>query len=153
MTERPGPRTLVLDTSVAVKFYLPEDLRDEALSILASVEAGETRLLAPGTIQPEFFNAMWQQHRRGDLSFDEVSEFWSEFADTTIDLYAPESLMSRAVEITSSTGAIIYDALFLALAEYTSSIVVTADDKLLKTLEGTPFAEHARYLGRVRDLL
>lgn len=153
MTELPGPRTLVLDTSVAVKFYLPEDLRDEALSILASVEAGETKLLAPGTILPEFFNAVWQQHRRGDLSLDEVREFWSEFADTAMDLYAPENLMSRAVEITSSTGAIIYDALFLALVEEVDAVMVTADDKLLKTLQGTPFARLALHLGKVHELL
>lgn len=152
MTELPDPRTLVLDTSVAVKFYLPEDLRDEALSVLASVEAGETKLLAPGTILPEFFNALWQQHRRGDLSLAEVREFWSEFSDTAVDLYAPESLMSHAVEITSSTSAIIYDALFLALAEEVDAVMVTADDTLLRVLRETPFAGRAQRLDEAPTL-
>lgn len=53
------PLPLVLDTSVAVKWYLPEDLHDEAISLLRRAEAGDVALLAPGTVQPEFFNALW----------------------------------------------------------------------------------------------
>lgn len=53
----------------------------------------------------------------------------------------------------ASSGAIIYDALFLALAEETDSVMVTADGKLLKILEETPFAERVRHLGGIHDLL
>ncbi len=63
MTERRRGQTLILDTSVAIKFYLPEELRDEALLLLARMEAEEARPLAPSTVQPEFFNALWQQRR------------------------------------------------------------------------------------------
>ncbi len=142
MSER-GPRELILDTSVAVKFYLPEELRDEALRLLAAVESGEAKLLAPGTVQPELFNALWQQHRRGVLTREEVRESWEDFSDTSMDLYAPEDLMPRAVQITFETGVIVYDALFLALAEELGTVVVTADGKLLKALEGTPYARYA----------
>jgi predicted nucleic acid-binding protein len=51
------PLSLVLDTSVAVKWYLPEELHDEAISLLRRAEAGDVELLAPGTVQPELFNA------------------------------------------------------------------------------------------------
>lgn len=46
--------------------------------------------------------------------------------------------MSRAARITFQAGVIVFDALFLALAEELGTVVVTADGKLLKTLEGTP---------------
>ena len=48
--------------------------------------------------------------------------------------------MPRAAEITLESGVIFYDALFLALAEDAGVVVVTADGKLLKSLEDTPYA-------------
>ncbi len=147
MSENATPRALVLDTSVAVKFYLTEDLMEEAQQLRTVVDAGAGELIAPGTIQPEFFNALWQRQRRGELSLQEVQNLWQEFAAAPISLYKPEDLMPRAAEIASSTGVIIYDALFLALAEDADTVMVTADDKLLRVLRGTPFAQRAARLG------
>lgn len=154
MSERREPKPLVLDTSVAIKFYLPEDSRDEALSLLAAVGETVSGLLAPGTIGPEFFNALWQQHRRGTLSLEEVRRFWGEFvSDDPAALYAPEDLMPRAVELALETGVIVYDALFLALAEETNTVMVTADDKLLGTLKGTPYSRLAHDLANLDALI
>ena len=58
---------MVVDTSVALKFYLPEDGHEEAIGLLEAAEAGATELLAPGTILPEGYNAIAQQRRRGWL--------------------------------------------------------------------------------------
>jgi predicted nucleic acid-binding protein len=72
---------------------------------------------------------------------------------TSTDLYAPEDLMPRAADIALETGVIIYDALFLALAEDAEPVVVTADDRLLKALRGTVYAGLARHLSAVRSRL
>lgn len=139
----------MLDTSVAVKFYLPEDLRDEALLLLSAWERGAVRLLAPSTIQPELFNALWQQHRRGRLSVGELREVWESFSATALDLYAPEDLMPRAAALALETGVIIYDALFLTLAEDADTVVVTADRNLIRPLEGGPYAHLASPLEQI----
>lgn len=152
MSEVKPARELVLDTSVAVKFYLPEEGREEALALLAAVGEGEAKLLAPSTVQPELFNALWQQHRRGKLSREEVGEHWGDFSVTSIDLYAPEDLMPRAAQMALETGVIIYDALFLALAEDAETVMVTADDRLLKALEGAAYADLAQYLTAANNL-
>ncbi|MBA2377024.1 MAG: hypothetical protein H0V75_13015 [Rubrobacter sp.] len=60
--------------------------------------------------------------------------------------------MPRAVEI-ADTGIIIYDALFISLAEATHTIVTTADDRLLRALKGTPFAVLARHISNVEDFV
>lgn len=99
VSEAAFPRELVLDTSVAVKFFLPEELREEALALLSAVERGEVTLLAPSTLQPEWFNALWRQHRREKLSREEVGKHWITFTATPIDLYTPEDLMPRAAQI------------------------------------------------------
>lgn len=139
----PTPRTLVLDTSVAVKFYVPEELREKALEILAAAESGRLELVAPGTLYPEFLNALWWKYRSDELSREAIREGWEKLSsDRPVSLYAPEDLMPRAVEIALESG-IIYDALFLALAEDADTLVVTADDKLLKALESTSYAQLA----------
>ena len=64
-----------------------------------------------------------------------------------IDLLSPQ-----AVEITLDSGAVVYDALFLALAEEAGTLVVTADIKLLQTLRGTSYARLAYHLADVASL-
>ena len=55
MSERVGSRELVLDTSVAVKFHVPEEQHEEASTLRSAFEEGQVELLAPGTILPEAF--------------------------------------------------------------------------------------------------
>lgn len=126
---------------MAVKWHLVEELSDEAAELLDSVGSIVHEFLAPSTIQPEFFNAFWQRYRRGELMLDEVRQVWRDFVSGgPATLYAPEDLMPRAVEIAFETRTIIYDALFLALAEDFDTTVVTADVKLLRAIEGTALA-------------
>ena len=74
-------------------------------------------------------------------------------ADGVTSLYAPDDLMLRAIEIALESGVIIYDALFLALADEMGAVFVTADDKLLKALEGTAFSHLARSLQEANSLI
>ncbi len=153
MTEGGAGRSLVFDTSVAVKFYVPEEGKERAEKLLASATAGEVELLAPATLMPKGYNAVWQQHRRGEMSLGEVRETWARFDGVPAALYATEDLISRWGEITADTGVIVYDALFLALAEDENIVMVTADGKLLQRLEGTDFASLAVHLTSVESLL
>lgn len=154
MSEQRSPRQLVLDTSVAVKFYLPEELDDEAVRLLEAAESGEVEFSAPSTLQPEFFNALWQRRRRDELSLEKVREGWADFvSDELATIYATEDLMPHAAEIAFESGAIIYDALFLALAEDIGTTMVTADRKLLRALDSTSFARLALSLADVENVL
>ncbi|MDP9479739.1 MAG: type II toxin-antitoxin system VapC family toxin [Actinomycetota bacterium] len=147
------PRPLVVDTSVALKFYLPEEGHEEAVRLLEAEEAGAAGLLAPGTILPEGFNAIVWQQKRGLLDAEDAGEAWDKLLHAPIYTYATEDLIERAAEIANETGAIVYDTLFLALAEDVQTVVVTADGKLLKKLEGSRYAYLAGSLGSVESLL
>ncbi|MBA2376740.1 MAG: type II toxin-antitoxin system VapC family toxin [Rubrobacteraceae bacterium] len=148
MTQDPEvSRTLVLDTSVAVKFYVREEMHEEALTVLAAAESGMVELIAPDTIQPEFLNALWWKYRRGEFSREEVRKAWERFTeDETASLYAIGDLMPRAAGITLEIGVIVYDALFLTLAEEMDTTVVTADDKLLRVMKATKYSHLAQSL-------
>lgn len=153
MSEDQPPRELVLDTSVAVKFHVPEENHEKARQVRDALEDGSVSLLAPGTILPEVFNAFWQKYRRKELTHGEVQQGWELISELPLNFYAPEDLMSRAAEIALESGVIIYDALFLALAEDAGTVVLTADDKLLKAIEGTEHSELARSLTALKELL
>ena len=75
MSDPGSPPYLVVDTNVAVKWYLTENLEDEALTVLDAGERGDAVLLAPDTIEPEFWNVLWQRYRRAELSLDEVQNY------------------------------------------------------------------------------
>jgi predicted nucleic acid-binding protein len=55
--------------------------------------------------------------------------------------------------MTLETGVIVYDALFLTLAEAIGAVMVTADRRLLSNLESTPYARLARSLAEVESLI
>ncbi len=76
------PSKLVVDTSVAAKWYLTEELRAEALKVLDAGQRGEVLLLAPESIEPELWNVLWQRHRRGELSPEEVQGYWGNFRES-----------------------------------------------------------------------
>ncbi len=61
--------------------------------------------------------------------------------------------MPRAAEIVFESGVIVYDALFLTLAEETGTVMVTADRKLLRDLKDTKFARLALSLNNVESII
>ncbi|MGH3088950.1 MAG: type II toxin-antitoxin system VapC family toxin [Rubrobacteraceae bacterium] len=154
MSEPDGRLPLVLDTSVAVKFYVPEEGHEQARELLAVVENDGVKLLAPSTIGAEFWNALWQKHRRGELEKEKVWETWEKFNDAPVSLFDPDSLMHAAAGIAYETEVIVYDALFLAVAEGFQTVVATADERsMLKRIRGTAYERLAVHLSNVETLL
>jgi predicted nucleic acid-binding protein len=121
-------------------------LEDEALSVLDAGERGEVQLLAPDSVEPEFWNVLWQRHMKGELSLDEVWDYWDALEETPLLIGEVLPLMTLATEIAAESECIIYDALFVALADSEDTVVITADEKLLKALEGTPYAKRGVHL-------
>jgi predicted nucleic acid-binding protein len=64
-------RLLVLDPSVAVKWFLPragESLVGEAFELLRAQSEGEVEFTAPDLFWPEFGNVLWKAARLGRWS-------------------------------------------------------------------------------------
>ena len=153
MTDSREPSYLVVDTNVVVKWYLTEEWEDEALSLLEAGERGDVTLLAPDSVEPEFWNVLWQRHRREELSLDEVLDYWDALEESPLLMGEVLSLMPLATEIAAHCGCIIYDALFVALAETEDTVVVTADEKLLNTLLGTPYSKRGVHFKDTNSVL
>jgi predicted nucleic acid-binding protein len=151
--ERTSPIRLVVDTNVALKAYLEEDLADEAQRVLDAGRDGDAELLAPTLILLEFRHALTRRVRREDITASEVQEMWESFGDWPLDYFEIGPLVARAAEISGEAGCTIYDAIFVALAESAGLVVLTADGKLIKAIEGTDLASFLWSLDKVGELL
>ncbi|MCD4825003.1 MAG: type II toxin-antitoxin system VapC family toxin [Phycisphaerae bacterium] len=137
-------KPVVVDASVAAKWFFPEEHSEAALRLLD----GKHRLLGPDLIHSEFGNITWKIHRRGLITADEAAEIVQQFLTLPLEIHGSESLMATAVELAMTTGRTVYDSMYVALAIDQEAIFVTADERLVNALSDGPLARHVRLLGR-----
>ncbi len=115
---------VVIDASVAVKWFLDEDRTREARALLD--DAGP--LLAPSTLFLEVLQAVWVAARQGRTAIEAVAKAEQDlqqvFPQPTPDL----TLLRDAARIMREQQHPIYDCLYLALAERSGLELVTADE-------------------------
>jgi predicted nucleic acid-binding protein len=133
--QQPLPTTFVIDTSVAIKWYLPEIYQAEALRFLAPAHDRH----APGFIHAELGSVLLKKARRREITEDECRRYMVKLA--VLPLFSHESLSLRpaALEIALQIGSSFYDGLFLALGLQLGGRLVTADDKFYRKAKGTIF--------------
>jgi predicted nucleic acid-binding protein len=77
---------LVVDASVAAKWYLKEQLSEEAARVIEAEARSEARLLAPVLLAVELGNVLWQRYRREELSVEEIRDVWVAFEAAPLTL-------------------------------------------------------------------
>lgn len=129
--------TVVVDASVALKWYLNEEDSEQALALLASDE----RLIAPDLIVAELCNGAWRLIRRGELRREQLEIIARGAPDAFAALHASASLAVRAAAIALALDHPVYDCFYLALSETQDAPLVSADRRLIERTAGTPFAQ------------
>ena len=120
----------VVDASVVVKWFLLEDHTESARSLL---NEGFT-LFAPDLVRAEVGNVMWKRWRRGDVSAEAAEEALRHLGRLPLRIRTSRPLMATAWKVSEQFGRSFYDGLYVALAEWTDSALVTADRKLYNAL-------------------
>ena len=155
--------TLVVDASVVVKWFVEEEFHDQAAGLIES----RHDLHAPDLLAIEVVNVAWKKALRHEIddvdayeiaravtgsivTFHPAIRLVHDIAKTVtggIPTFDPATRLSeRALQIALSLRHPIYDCLYLALAEALGSVVVTADQSLVRKLGVTPFAALAVFL-------
>ena len=129
------PATLVLDASVAVKWFFDEPYTAAALSVLESLQAGAHRVVAPELIYAELGNAVWKRVVRGAIARDDGFAVITAFRRLPIGVIPSRELLVAAYWLAVEHGRSLYDALYLALSVESGADFVTADEALYRAVE------------------
>ncbi len=132
----------VIDASVLVKAYIPENGSERAIALLEGLEEGEVELFAPDLIYPECGNLLWKKVRRGELEAADAREIVEAILGLPLQIESGRTLLSAALDIALASGATVYDSLYVALAHAYGTRMLTADRKLVSALAVTPFSEN-----------
>jgi predicted nucleic acid-binding protein len=135
--------TLVIDASVALKWYLDEPLAEKARAILASDEP----LVAPDILISEVGNAVWLRLNKGNILVAQAREILVELPAAFLALVPAAGLALRALEIATELKHPLYDALYLATSETWDAPLVTADNRLLAKTAASRWANRVLPLG------
>jgi predicted nucleic acid-binding protein len=118
---------VVLDASVAVKFYFHEDGSERARSILTSGIV----VAAPELLHLEMASTAVKKIRMGLSTSERAQDALTSIGDL-LDAVEPVSgLRDRAFYFARDFGFSVYDGVYLALAEQLSAPVLTADNPLI----------------------
>jgi predicted nucleic acid-binding protein len=127
--------TVVIDASVALKWFVEQQGTEQAAALLA----GRDLLIAPDLIVAEVANAGWKAVRTGTMSPEQHDHAAVRLPLAFDGLIPLASLAQRAVVISRMLDHRVYDCFYLALAEKRSAQLMTADQRFIDRLAGTPW--------------
>ncbi len=122
----------LLDTSVVVKWFVPEEDSEKALSLRHAQEDRELQLYAPEVLLIELANAL---RYSSEFSAGEIIAALETPFELNI-LLIPFSIdaLNLAVTLSMEHNLAVYDAYFLALAQAMEIPLITADRRMLSRL-------------------
>ena len=128
---------VVIDTSTAVKWYIPKQHHEQARSLRDDFLNGKHDLCAPALMPFEALNALdYSGHYDGERLRE---------AANSLDNYGIELVSFGSVgpiaEITNTIDVTAYDAAYVALAVERDATVYTADENLLQDLGGSEYED------------
>lgn len=124
-------RRVVLDASVAVKWFHEEDFTQEALKIRDALDKGRIEIIVPSIFPYEVINAL----RKPPNLFDREQ---LKSASESIELRdllgekADKGDLNALLELTFKYSINPYDASYLLMAKRFKTRVITADKKLVE---------------------
>ena len=134
---------VVVDASVAVKWFVPEPLSNQAEHLLGGGDA----LFAPDFLLIEFGNIVWKKVRLGELARDDGDAALVALRNGPVGLIGTPPLLERALHLAHEIEHPLYDCLYLATAEAVAATVATADRRFVDRCSLSTMQSRIRWLG------
>ena len=134
---------VIIDASVTLKWFLPENGSDRAHRLLSS----RADLVAPDLLIHEVCNVLWLKVERGHVPLSDAQAIARRLPDYFIQIIPGRRLAEAAVKIAATLHHPVYDCLYVAAAEALDADLVTADQGLIKAVRDSVWAP------RVKDLI
>lgn len=134
----PSPLRAVIDASVAVKIFVPEVLSAEAQSVFARfAQEDDADLIVPGFFFIECANVFWKWVQRSAYPEKEAQMHLHDLTVLGLTPMPTQLLANDALEIALKYKITTYDACYLAAASQLQLPLITADEKLIRQVEGS----------------
>nr|CAA6827285.1 MAG: Ribonuclease VapC [uncultured Thiotrichaceae bacterium] len=124
---------LVVDASVAIKWFVPEIHWEYAARL-----QGCSDLYAPDFMLLECSNILIKKVRRQEISHNDADEIQQALSCAPLDFYPWQELLESATLVAHETYRSVYDCIYLVLAQQLGGQMVTADKKFYQSLEDHP---------------
>jgi predicted nucleic acid-binding protein len=131
--------TLVVDSSVVLKWYVAEPESERAAALIG----GE--LVAPDLMLAEVANALWKKVQKREITAGHAAGVLPHLG-AAIVLLPSADLAERALKAALELRHPVYDGFFLVLAEELDSDLMTADSRLIRACRGSRFEPRVRAL-------
>lgn len=120
-----NPRRFVLDTSVAVAWYLPESFAASARTWQERLITGDIELYVPSLHDWEFVNVLRTYVRRGGLDRQTAEEILAVHLDAPVKHAEPDR--GRVLAAAFENECTVYDAVYIAMAVELDCGLITAE--------------------------
>jgi predicted nucleic acid-binding protein len=121
---------LVIDSSIAVKWLVPEPDTSAALSL-----RGRHRFIAPELLVLECANVFWKKVRRRELTADEALVSAQAVGWSDIEFVSVQSQAEVITKLALDIDHPVYDCAYIALALDRRCQFATADRRLIGAIE------------------
>lgn len=133
---------IVIDASVAVKWFIPEPDSDAARMLYRE------NLIAPAIWLPEVANVLWHHVQTGKLEEAKAKQLLSRYRVAPVTSIAADGHIDHAFSLASQVSHAVYDCLYLALAIAESTYLMTADVRFARAVrQHGKWAKFVRLLG------
>jgi predicted nucleic acid-binding protein len=124
-------RRAVLDASVVLKWYLPdEDQGQAAFDLLNLYLSDDLEIIVPSLLEYEIINGLVVAQKRGRIKEEVIISAIEGFLNLGIKTMGVSGLYSRVLHFCRVYSRSAYDASYLALAEAEQIHFITADETL-----------------------
>ena len=106
-------RLVVVDTSLAVKWFVEESDSPAAMALLEHWQAGGIRVAAPDLLAREFINSLFLKIQRSGMTMERALSALAQLENAEIGLHDSATFGRRALELAVITGHdSVYDFYF-----------------------------------------
>ena len=132
-------KACVIDANIAAKWVLPpagETFVDHALRLLDRHGKGDLQFVVPDLFWAETGNILWKAVRYGRCSKASAENSLATLKASRLVTVPTERLVEAALTIAVTFNRTAYDSLYVALAQESGTVLITADEKLANALAG-----------------
>jgi predicted nucleic acid-binding protein len=137
---------VVLDASFLIKLLVEEPGSRLSKATFEAYEHAGNRFLVPGHAYAEVLEVIRRKLNKGMATTPQLRRAAKILPTLATAVPLPELLASGYL-VALELGITVYDALYVALADQRSSILLTSDIKLVERLRNTPYEDLAIGVG------